>query len=162
MVRTLQGVRTISFPLVHAILTSFRLAPKYEELGEMYQSNPDFAKKVTIAKVDATANDVPEEIQGFPTIKLYPAGGKGVAVDYSGDRSIEDLANFVRDHGKYKIDANAAANDSAKDGEPAGSAAAAASQKKHVTDKAKSVVSEAAEAVKTAIKDTDDGDHDEL
>lgn len=30
------------------------LAPKYEELGALYASNPDFAKKVTVAKVDAT------------------------------------------------------------------------------------------------------------
>jgi protein disulfide-isomerase A1 len=109
----------------------------------MYQSNADFAKKVTIAKVDATANDVPEEIGGFPTIKLYPAGGKGSPIDYSGDRSIASLADFIRDNGKYKIDANAAANDSGAKGDD--------------------TVSEAAEAVKSAVKDTDDEEaHDEL
>jgi protein disulfide-isomerase A1 len=60
---------------------------------------------VTIAKVDATANDVPDEIQGFPTIKLFPAGSKDSPVDYAGSRTIEDLANFVKENGKHKVDA---------------------------------------------------------
>ncbi len=47
------------------------LAPKYEELGSLY-ANSEFKDKIVIAKVDATNNDVPDEIQGFPTIKLFP------------------------------------------------------------------------------------------
>ncbi|OJD25315.1 protein disulfide-isomerase domain [Blastomyces percursus] len=81
------------------------LAPKYDQLGQLYVDNPEFATKVTIAKVDATANDVPDEIQGFPTIKLFPAGSKDSPVDYTGSRTVEDLANFVRDNGKYGVDA---------------------------------------------------------
>ena len=81
------------------------LAPKYEELAALYASNPDFASKVTVAKVDATSNDVPEAIQGFPTIKLYAAGSKYTPVDYTGSRTVDDLANFIRDHGKHGIDA---------------------------------------------------------
>ncbi|PGG96754.1 protein disulfide-isomerase domain [Blastomyces parvus] len=81
------------------------LAPKYDQLAQLYADNPEFASKVTIAKIDATANDVPEEIQGFPTIKLYPAGSKDSPVDYTGSRTIEDLANFVRDNGKHSVDA---------------------------------------------------------
>lgn len=81
------------------------LAPKYEELGGLYFNNPEFANKVVIAKVDATANDVPVEIQGFPTIKLFPAGKKDSPVDYAGSRTVEDLASFVRDNGAHKIDA---------------------------------------------------------
>jgi len=81
------------------------LAPKYEKLAALYADDADFASKVTIAKVDATANDVPEEIQGFPTIKLFPAGSKDSPVDYSGSRTIEDLANFIRDNGKHGVDA---------------------------------------------------------
>lgn len=34
------------------------LAPKYEELGGLYQKNPDFAAKVVVAKVDATVSAV--------------------------------------------------------------------------------------------------------
>ncbi|RMD41656.1 hypothetical protein DV735_g3501, partial [Chaetothyriales sp. CBS 134920] len=81
------------------------LAPKYEELGALFTKSPDFEAKVTIAKIDANANDVPDEIRGFPTIKLFPAGDKSNPVEYSGPRTVEDLANFVRDNGKWKIDA---------------------------------------------------------
>ncbi|OAX81698.1 protein disulfide-isomerase domain [Emergomyces africanus] len=81
------------------------LAPKYEQLGKLYAENPDFASKVTIAKIDATANDVPEDIQGFPTVKLYPAGAKDSPIDYTGARTVEALANFVRDNGKHGVDA---------------------------------------------------------
>ncbi len=77
------------------------LAPKYEELGTLYAES-EFKDKVVIAKVDATANDVPDEIQGFPTIKLYPAGAKDKAVTYSGSRTVEDLIKFIAENGKYK------------------------------------------------------------
>ena len=90
------------------------LAPKYEELGALYAN---FASKVTDAKVDATSNDVPESIQGFPTIKLYPAGSKDTPVEYTGSRTVEDLANFIRDHGKHGVDVYAA-----KESEGAGDA----------------------------------------
>ena len=129
----------------------------------MYTSNPTFNSQVTIAKVDATANDVPDEIQGFPTIKLFPAGSKSDPITYSGARTIEDLAAFVKENGKYKVDAYEGRNETEEDAEmpdadEMGKAAPAA------TDKVKSVVSEAAEAVKTAVKDTDSDkdDHDEL
>ncbi|PGH19072.1 protein disulfide-isomerase domain [Helicocarpus griseus UAMH5409] len=81
------------------------LAPKYEQLGKLYADNEEFSSKVTVAKVDATANDVPDEIQGFPTIKLFPAGSKDSPVEYSGSRTVQDLANFIRDNGKHGVDA---------------------------------------------------------
>lgn len=84
------------------------LAPKYEELGELYQKS-EFKDKITIAKVDATANDVPDEVQGFPTIKLYPAGGKKEPVTYSGSRTIEDIIEFIAENGKYKAKVTPAA-----------------------------------------------------
>lgn len=77
------------------------LAPKYEELGTLY-ANSEFKDKVVIAKVDATNNDVPDEIQGFPTIKLYPAGDKTNPVTYSGARTVEDFIDFIKENGKYK------------------------------------------------------------
>ena len=121
--------------------------------------------QVTIAKVDATANDVPDEIQGFPTIKLFPAGGKEEPITYSGSRTIEDLAEFIKENGKYKVDAYEGKNETGDDteaplAEGMGEAARAA------TETAKSAASEATEAVKTAVKDTDEADdgaeHDEL
>jgi len=142
------------------------LAPKYEELAALYFNDADFSKKVTIAKVDATLNDVPDEIQGFPTIKLYAAGAKDSPVTYGGSRTIEDLAQFIAENGKYKVEATipgevdaemADADSMAKQAEAATKSAASAAQK--ATD---AVKSEAAEA--TAAGDSDEGsvDHDEL
>ena len=76
------------------------LAPKYDILAGLYS---DHADKITIAKVDATANDVPDEIEGFPTIKLYKAGDKSNPVTYSGSRSIEDLVKFIKENGKHQV-----------------------------------------------------------
>ncbi|KAL7942218.1 disulfide isomerase PDI1 protein [Trichoderma barbatum] len=77
------------------------LAPKYDELATLY-ANSEFKDKVVIAKVDATNNDVPDEIQGFPTIKLYPAGDKKNPVTYSGARTVEDFIEFIKENGKHK------------------------------------------------------------
>ncbi|KAF2500250.1 disulfide-isomerase [Lophium mytilinum] len=80
------------------------LAPKYEELAAMYSSS-ELSKLVTVAKVDATLNDVPDEIQGFPTIKLYAAGKKDSPIEYSGSRTVEDLAAFIKDNGSHHAEA---------------------------------------------------------
>ncbi|KAF4974042.1 hypothetical protein FZEAL_9014 [Fusarium zealandicum] len=79
------------------------LAPKYDDLASQYAAS-EFKDKVVIAKVDATLNDVPDEIQGFPTIKMYPAGAKDAPITYEGSRTIEDLAKFVKENGKYKAE----------------------------------------------------------
>ncbi|KAJ6786572.1 hypothetical protein PWT90_09334 [Aphanocladium album] len=77
------------------------LAPKYDLLGEAFKQS-EFKDKVTIAKVDATLNDVPDDISGFPTIKLYPAGDKKNPVTYNGARTPEDLVEFIKENGKHK------------------------------------------------------------
>ncbi|KAL4785822.1 thioredoxin-like domain-containing protein [Aspergillus varians] len=92
------------------------LAPKYDELAELYAKNKEFASKVTIAKIDATANDVPDSITGFPTIKLFPAGSKDTPIEYSGSRTVEDLANFVKENGKYGVDALIAQTEETEEG----------------------------------------------
>ncbi|KAF2144485.1 uncharacterized protein K452DRAFT_142528 [Aplosporella prunicola CBS 121167] len=121
------------------------LAPKYEELGALFSKNPEFAEKVTVAKVDATANDVPDEIQGFPTIKLFPAGKKDSPIDYSGSRTVEDLAKFIAENGSHKINAYEA-EEAAADESDIPSQAPAATEK-----------------VKEAIIDEEDIEgHDEL
>jgi protein disulfide-isomerase A1 len=130
------------------------LAPKYDELAEKYSA---FADKVTIAKIDATLNDVPDDIAGFPTIKLFKAGAKDEPVEYSGARSVEALAEFVRDNGSHKIAAaeDASAESVETDGMPQQAAAASG---------VKAKVAEAAEAVKDAILEDDEptDHHDEL
>lgn len=108
------------------------LAPKYEELAKLYFDNPEYSDKVMVAKVDATSNDVPVDIQGFPTIKLYKSGAKEAPIDYAGTRTLEDLANFIRDNGSFKIDAYVApppeAETETEDAENQGEAAAAATE----------------------------------
>ena len=167
MVRTLQSV---SSPATRCsiLLICSSLAPNYEKLGKLYTDNADFASKVTIAKIDATLNDVPDEIGGFPTIKLYPAGAKDSPVEYSGSRTIEDLANFVKESGKYKIDAyveDTVMEDADQDTMiKAAPAATVSEEASGAAESIKSVVSKAAEAAKTVVGDTDEemGDHDEL
>jgi protein disulfide-isomerase A1 len=48
--------------------------------------------------MDATENDIPPQapfkVQGFPTIK-FRAAGTAEFIDYSGDRSLESLIEFV-------------------------------------------------------------------
>lgn len=138
------------------MLTIYSLAPKYEELGSLYPASSN----VIVAKVDATANDVPDEIQGFPTIKLFPAGKKSSPVDYSGSRTVEDLANFIRDHGTHAYDGlkpSDAADDIAQatEGMPQQAMAATGAAGK---------VAAAAKAVVDALVDDEGGqaDHDEL
>ncbi|KAI4178301.1 MAG: hypothetical protein L6R41_008445 [Letrouitia leprolyta] len=143
------------------------LAPKYEELAEMYTSNPSYNSQVIIAKVDATANDVPDEISGFPTIKLFPAGSKDSPIVYSGSRTIEDLANFVKENGKYKVDVYEGKKDNeTEEGEiPMPDANEMGKAAEAATEKVKEKASEATEAVKTAVGDTDQQgaeEHDEL
>ncbi len=122
------------------------------------------SSKVTIAKVDATANDVPDEVQGFPTIKLFPAGAKTEPLTYSGSRTIEDLAAFIKENGKYKVDAYEGKNDTGAEDVPLAEGMGEAA--KAATETVKSVVSDASEAAKAAVTDSDavdDGEeHDEL
>merc|ERR1719369_758982 len=71
------------------------LAPIWDKLGEKYADNDD----IIIAKMDATANEVESlDIQGFPTLKYFPAGDKEV-VDYTGNRDLETMSKFLDDGG---------------------------------------------------------------
>ncbi|KAJ5312900.1 hypothetical protein N7508_003730 [Penicillium antarcticum] len=103
------------------------LAPKYDELAALYADVPELNEKVTIAKIDATANDVPDSITGFPTIKIYPAGAKDAPIEYAGSRTVEDLVSFIKENGKYQVDGLAdGAKKPEQDGEVTSSAAKAA------------------------------------
>ncbi|RKF82232.1 Protein disulfide-isomerase [Golovinomyces cichoracearum] len=77
------------------------LAPKYEILAKLY-ADAGLTDKVTIAKIDADANDVNQEIEGFPTIMLFKAGDKANPVTFSGGRNVEDLIKFVK-LGKHEV-----------------------------------------------------------
>lgn len=69
-----------------------KLAPILDEVAISYQNDAD----VTIAKLDATANDIPNdtfEVQGYPTLYFRSASGK--IVPYEGDRTKEDIIDFI-------------------------------------------------------------------
>jgi len=63
------------------------LAPVYDELAKAYKD-----ANVVIAKIDATANTVRGDIQGYPTIIAH---SKGKVVKYEGQHDIGSLSTFV-------------------------------------------------------------------
>ncbi|KAM9313047.1 protein disulfide-isomerase A3 [Gastrophryne carolinensis] len=70
------------------------LEPKYKELGEKLSGDPN----IVIAKMDATANDVPPnyEVRGFPTIYFSPAGNKQSPKRYEGGREVSDFLSYLK------------------------------------------------------------------
>jgi len=77
-----------------------RLAPEYEKVGEAFSD----VDSVVIAKIDATENDTPEDIKGFPTLLFYPKG-ETTAVKYGGDRKQEAIIEWIKEHATGDVDA---------------------------------------------------------
>ncbi|XP_024135788.1 protein disulfide-isomerase A4 [Oryzias melastigma] len=75
-----------------------KMEPDYLSLGKKYKKE----KNLVIAKMDATANDIPNDnykVEGFPTIYLAPANSKQSPVKFEGgDRTVEGLSNFLEKH----------------------------------------------------------------
>jgi protein disulfide-isomerase A1 len=71
-----------------------KLAPIYEELGKSQTSD-----KIVIAKVDATTNDTPIEVKGFPTLILFKAG-TNEQITFDGARELQTLQNFLKEKAK--------------------------------------------------------------
>ncbi|KAK6150784.1 hypothetical protein DH2020_015716 [Rehmannia glutinosa] len=72
-----------------------QLAPILDEVAISFKNDPD----VIIAKFDATANDVPSdtfEVQGFPTVYFKSASGN--LSQYDGERTKEDIINFIEEN----------------------------------------------------------------
>ncbi|XP_059171523.1 protein disulfide-isomerase A3-like [Physella acuta] len=69
------------------------LAPKYEELATKLKDEKD----LVIAKMDATANDVPSpyDVRGFPTIYYAPKGNKSSPKKYEGGREVDEFIKFL-------------------------------------------------------------------
>jgi protein disulfide isomerase family A protein 3 len=76
------------------------LEPKYVELGEKLAGQDS----VVIAKMDATANDVPPpyNVRGFPTIFWAPKGSKGNPKKYEGGREVNDFVAFIKKEASNK------------------------------------------------------------
>ncbi|KAF5888830.1 protein disulfide-isomerase-like, partial [Clarias magur] len=72
------------------------LAPEWEKLGEKYQDH----ENIIIAKMDATANDMEDvAVQGYPTLKYFPAGTERKVIDYNGNRDLETFVKFLDNGG---------------------------------------------------------------
>ncbi|CAL8400616.1 unnamed protein product [Gadus morhua 'NCC'] len=75
-----------------------KLEPEYLALGKKYKGHKD----IVIAKMDATANDVPHDIyktEGFPTIYLAPSNGKQKPIKFEGgDRTLDGFSKFLEEH----------------------------------------------------------------
>jgi len=69
------------------------LAPKYDELAKKLEKEDD----IVIAKMDATANDVPKpfDVRGFPTLYFVPKNSKKSPKTYQGDREVKDFIKYI-------------------------------------------------------------------
>ncbi|CDP10927.1 unnamed protein product [Coffea canephora] len=70
-----------------------KLAPILDEVAVSLENDAD----VVIAKIDATANDIPQgtfEVKGYPT--LYFKSASGNILQYDGDRTKEDIIEFIQ------------------------------------------------------------------
>ncbi|KAA8547045.1 hypothetical protein F0562_003474 [Nyssa sinensis] len=70
-----------------------KLAPILDEVAVSFENDAD----VIIAKLDATANDIPNDtfdVQGYPT--LYFKSASGNLLQYDGDRTKEDIIEFIK------------------------------------------------------------------
>jgi protein disulfide-isomerase A1 len=81
-----------------------RLKPIWDSLGEHFAA---FKDRITIAKMEATENDIPPSagfgVPGFPTIKFKKAGTRDF-IDYNSDRSLENFIAFVYENAKNPLD----------------------------------------------------------
>jgi len=73
-----------------------KLEPAYTELGNKLKD----VSGVTIAKMDATANDSPHakyQAKGYPTILYAPANNKDNPIAYSGERDVKAFETWLKE-----------------------------------------------------------------
>jgi protein disulfide-isomerase A1 len=75
------------------------LAPKYDEAAKKLLHLSD---KLTLAKIDATENEIPGvAIQGFPTLKYWKAGNPN-PVDYDGPRETDGIVDWIKKNSSFE------------------------------------------------------------
>ena len=75
---------------------SKKLQPTWEKLE--HNTENDETIEIVDVKCDLKENEElckKEQIEGFPTMKLYV---DDEVIDYRGDRSLEDIQNFIESH----------------------------------------------------------------
>ncbi|KAG0347100.1 protein disulfide-isomerase precursor [Podila humilis] len=82
------------------------LAPIYDEVGELYKGS-----NIVIAKIDATANDLPATlpfaVKGYPTIKFRKANSSKY-IDYAGERTKAGFIKFLNANAENKVEVDGA------------------------------------------------------
>lgn len=81
-----------------------QLEPKYKELAQKMKKYSD---TLTIAKIDATANDLPPAYvaKGYPTIFFAPANSKDKPLTYDSQREVKDFENYIKRHASLPLKA---------------------------------------------------------
>jgi protein disulfide-isomerase A1 len=78
------------------------LAPLYDQLGAS-----SLGENIVIAKMDATTNDIPAEvdlkIEGFPTIVLFKAETNEI-IKHDGARTVAGFQAFLKANAKHGAD----------------------------------------------------------
>jgi len=75
------------------------LAPKYDAAAKQLAHLSD---KLTLAKVDATENEVPGvQIQGFPTLKYWKAGNP-TPIEYDGERETDGIVSWIKKNASFE------------------------------------------------------------
>jgi len=74
-----------------------KFAPEYEKLAQTVKNHYK-KKNLLIAKIDATSNDVPVAISGFPTLYMFPEGKNAKPIKYEGNRDMDDLIDFIEEY----------------------------------------------------------------
>ena len=61
-------------------------------------------KNLVIAKIDINENDIEQvRIKVSPTIKLYPARKKNIPIDYDGEKTVEELTEWIIKYSTNKL-----------------------------------------------------------
>ena len=79
------------------------LFPKYEKLAKRIKEKNN---EIIFTKINMAENEIEnEDIISFPCIKLYPGNRKNRnnSIIYEGDRSIDDMINFIKKNAFHKI-----------------------------------------------------------
>jgi len=86
------------------------LAPRYEALATKLKH----VEKLVVAKVNAEANEIEGVfVEGFPTLRLYPATKKHDPVEFTGERTVEEIEAWLNKECTNKLEEPVAAADSA-------------------------------------------------
>lgn len=78
---------------------------KFEQEYKSFAKDMAYEKNLVVAKMNAEANDAADmyTVQGYPTIYFASASKKSNPVKYKGNRDVEDLKKFVKEHAEVSF-----------------------------------------------------------